>query len=441
MKLTRRGFLGKAATAVGVAATFPAIIPAPALGANGTVAPSNRITLGFVGLGGQGRVVNLQMFMAHPDAQVVALCDVHGKRLHSAHLLMQCYAPDPAYCDYRGCLTTPDWREIIARKDIDAVVISTPDHWHVPIAVAAARAGKDVFVEKPLSLTIREGRVLSDVVRNAKRVSVTASEARILSSFVRACELVRNGRIGKLHTIRVEVQSTIKDVVNPPIKSIPVPPDFDYNMWLGQAPEAPYQRERCHDSYNGIFDYAGGDITNMGAHLLDIAQMGNATDHTGPVSVEGQGVFAKDGLFNVAVKWDLAYEYANGVKMTFRSGENSIRFEGTDGWVQSGWGAVETSSREIAQAVIGPDEIHLRASGKEEQREQRDFLDAVKSREETYAPVETGHRTATICHIGNIALLTGRKLRWNPDTEQFLDDEEANRMLSRPMRAPWSLDA
>ncbi len=439
-KIPRRRFLKCAGGALaGVAWGFPAIIPASALGADGAVAPSNRISLGFIGLGTEGRLKNLKRFMAQPDVQVLALCDVHETRLRSAHMAMQAYAREPSAAAYRSCLTTGDWRDIIARKDIDAVVVSTPDHWHVPIAVAAANAGKDVFCEKPMSLTIREGRILSDVIKQRSRIFMTGTELRSLPNMVRLWELVRNGRIGKVHTIRTEIFQNFGGTdVNPPFKTMPIPKDFNYDMWLGQAPDAPYTKPRCHNTFRYILDYAGGTLTDWGSHFNDIAQWANGTDRTGPISVEGHGRFAEGGLFNSAIEWELTYQYANGVTLICKSAiDASIRVEGTDGWVQCPWATFETSSAKIAKSEIGADEVHARtcAGG-----EQRDFLDCVKSREETYAPAEVGHRTATICHMGNIALQLGRKLQWNPDTEQFLNDDEANKKLSRSMRSPWTLE-
>ncbi len=438
--ISRREFVKRAAATAAMA--FPAIIPASAFGSGDAVAPSNRVTLGFIGLGTEGRLKNLKKFMAQPDVQVVALCDVHGKRLHSAHMAMQTYAKEPSAKMYRDCMLTRDWREVVARPDIDAVVVSTPDHWHVLPAIAAAKSGKDVFCEKPISLTIREGRVLADTMKAHNRVFQTGTEVRAPGSFLRACELVRNGRIGKVATIRVEIFQGFSDscsYMNPKMRTMEVPEDFDYDMWLGQAPEAPYTRDRCHGTFRFILDYAGGNLCDWGAHVHDIAQWGNGTDRTGPVSVEGKGVFASGGLFNAATDWELTFEYANGVKLISKSSRVcGVRFEGSDGWVQADFGGFEASSAAIAKYEIGPEEIHLRTC---EGYEHRDFIDCIKSREETFNPAEAGHRSATIGHLGNIALALGRKLRWNPDTEQFVDDEEANGRLSRSMRSPWKLEA
>ena len=445
--ISRRRFLKQAAVTA-AAAGFPTIIPASALGADGAVAPSNRVTLGFIGLGTEGKLKNLRKFMAEPEVQVLALCDVHGKRLRSAHLAMQAYAHDPDISQFRSCMTTRDWREVVLRDDIDAIVVSTPDHWHVLPSVAAAQAGKDVLCEKPVSLTVREGRVLSDTMRLYGRVFQVGSEARMLYYFVRACELVRNGRIGKLHTIRVDMYRGFgypQFDESPPWRPMRPPEDFDYDMWLGQAPEAPFTPLRCHGTFRFIYDYGGGNLAEWGPHILDIAQWGNNTDRSGPVSVEGHGTFPKDGLYNTPTDFEVTFEYANGVKLFVKTGgeyleeyEGSfVRFEGSDGWVQADWLKLEASSAEILESVIGPDEIHLRTCM---YGEHRDFLDCIKSRGETFAPAEVGHRTASLCHLGNISMLLGRKLRWDPDAERFIDDDSANRMLSRPMRPPWRLD-
>jgi|ETNmetMinimDraft_30_1059905.scaffolds.fasta_scaffold17920_2 predicted dehydrogenase len=432
--ISRRNFLNTA-----LAATLPSAIPG-VWSADRQVSASNRITLGFVGTGSHGTGVNLRSFLHHSDAQVVALCDVDAKRLNSAHqIVLKHYGQKARGGTFKGCFTTGDWREIVARDDVDAVVVSTPDHWHVLPSLAAVRSGKDVICEKPLTLTVHEGRVLSDAVRRYGRVFQTSTENRSKHNFLRACELVRNGRIGKLHTIRTELpRGRGVRGNNKGHQPQPVPKHFDYDMWLGPAPEAPYTPARCHFNFRWIFDYSGGFLTDWGAHINDIAQWGNNTEHTGPVSVEGHGVFPEKGLYNTAIDWELTFEYANGVTLICKGGTPSIRFEGADGWVSvpSWGGAVQASSPDILNSVIGPEEIHLRTcSG----REHRDFLNCVKSREETYAPAETGHRTISISHIGNIAMLLGRKLRWNPDAEKFINDDQANSMLSRAMRQPWSL--
>jgi predicted dehydrogenase len=436
MRLNRRRFLcDLAGAAVGVTAlrglTAAAARP-PA---------SERVTLGFIGLGDHGVGVNLATFLGQPDAQVVALCDVDAGRLRSAaERVAQQYAQGGTAGNAAGIFTTPDWREVVARDDVDAVVVSTPDHWHVLPSVAAARAGKDVFCEKPLTLTVCEGRILSDTMRRYSRVFQTASENRSMASFHRAAELVRNGRLGRLLRIRTELPGGhgIAGTPGPNHAPEPVPPGFDFDMWLGQAPEAYYTPARCHFNFRWILDYSGGMLTDWGAHLNDIAQWGNDSELTGPVSVEGRGYFPADGLYNTATQWEITYEYANGVTLVCASGTPSIRFEGTDGWLEvPDWGApLRASNADLLAAPILPGEIRLRTN---RGREQREFLDCIRSRRPTYASAEIGHRTMTLSHIGNIAMLLGRKLRWDPASERFAGDDQANRMLSRTMRPPWVL--
>ena len=436
MSMTRRHFLGEVAGAAAAVAAWPRLGAAEL-----RPPPSERVALGFIGLGDHGVGVNLKTFLGQPDAQVVALCDVDAQRLQgAAELVSAHYGQATATGTAAGLFTTPDWREIVGRADLDAVVVATPDHWHVLPAVAAARAGKDVFCEKPLTLTVREGRVLSDTMRRYGRVFQTASENRSMASFVQAAELVRNGRIGRLQRIRTELPGG-RGISGTPGKNHapePIPPGFDFDMWLGPAPEAYYTPARCHFNFRWILDYSGGMLTDWGAHLNDIAQWGNDSELSGPVSVEGRGYFPPDGLYNTATQWEVTYEYANGVTLVCASGTPSIRFEGTDGWLEvPDWGApLRASKAALLSEPILPGEIRLRTN---RAREQREFLECVRSRRPTYAPAEIGHRTITISHIGNIAMLLGRKLRWDPAAERFANDDLANRMLSRTMRAPWVL--
>ncbi len=429
-KIARRYFLKRTAVAAGAAGAFPTIIPLSVLGTNGTVAPSNRITMGFIGVGSHGTDVNLKTFLQCSDARVVAVCDVDASRREAARNMTR------SRYGNRDCVAYNDFREIIARDDIDAVCISTPDHWHVPMSVMAIRAGKDVICEKP-TLTIREGRILSDTVKRYSAVFQTATEDRSISVYHRMAELVRNGRIGKLHTIRVTLPAGHPRAF--PLgqqKPEPVPDGFDYDMWLGPALYAPYTKARCHWNFRWIYDYSGGQLTDWGAHLIDTAQWANDTERTGPVEVEGKGEFPTEGIYNTATKYHIEYSYANGVNMIVDSGGVALRFEGTGGWVgNNDWrGPLEASSQSILKSVIGPEETHLFTCPA---GEQRNFLDCVKSRKDPYFPAEIGHRCSSVMHIGNISMLLGRKLRWDPDEEGFIDDESANRMRSRAMRQPW----
>ena len=403
------------------------------------VRASNRIALGFIGLGAHGTGVNLPSFLSQPDAEVVALCDVDAQRLAAAHdQVRQHYAEGHRSGTFKGCATTGDWRELVARADVDAVVISTPDHWHALPAVEAIRSGKDVFCEKPLSLTVHEGRVICDTTARYRCVFQVGTQNRSLTAFLRACESVRNGRIGRLHTIRVRLyrgHGATETDLRPDARPVSVPDWLDYDMWLGQAPEAPYTPARCHHNFRYNLDYSGGNLTDFGGHLFGVAQWGNDTERTGPLSVAGHGRFPKDGLYNVATDWEITYGFANGVTLICRSGGFYVRFEGTEGWVEADAMNVRASSPRLLEPPA-PNDLHLRTC---REREQRDFLDCVKSRSEPYAPAEVGHRSATLAHLGGIALRLRRKLAWNPGLEKFVDDDEANRMLSRTMRSPWRL--
>ena len=422
---TRRQFLRAAA---GVA-LFPTIIPAPALGRDGAVAPSNRITVGMIGVGSHGTAVNLKGFLAQPDARVIVTCDVDRTRAEEGRQLVN------RHYGNTDCATCQDFREVLARPDIDAVAISTPDHWHVPISLAAIRVGKDVLCEKP-TLTIAQGRTLTDAVRRYGRVFQTATEDRSVGVYHRMAELVRNGRIGKLQTIRVMLPGDPDRRSNP--APMPVPPELDYDLWLGPAPWAPYTKDRVHYNFRWIRDYSGGILADWGMHMFDTAQWANATDRGGPIRVNALGRFYDDPLYDTLRDFHIEYTYANGVTMIAESGGTSLRFEGTDGWVgNAGWRQpLEASSEKILRSVIGPEEIHLFTCPA---GEHRNFLDCVKTRRGPYFPVEIGHRVATVCHIGNISALLGRPLRWDPARECFPDDPEANRHIARATRAPWSL--
>jgi len=430
--MNRRSFLQRAAhTGLGVLG-LPYIVTSSALGKGGAVAAGERITVGCIGVGSHGTGMNLRSYLAQGDAQVVAVCDVDARHLERARKMVNDKYGNADCAAYR------DWREVIARSDIDAVMISTPDHWHVPMSVAAIKAGKDVQCEKP-TLTIHQGRVLSDTVKRYGAVFQTSTEDRAIGIYHRMAELVRNGRIGKLQTIRVELPAgySVHDHYYG-LTGPQVPDWFDYDMWLGPAPEAPYHPGRCHWNFRWVLDYSGGMLTDWGTHLLDTAQWGNDTERSGPVEIVGHGDFGADDLYNTAKTYHVEYTYATGVRLIVDSGTPSIRFEGTKGWVGNrGWrGPLQADPPSLLEEQIGPDEIHLFTCPG---GEHRNFLDCVKSREDPYFPAEIGHRCSTLCHLGNIAMLTGRKLRWNPDAEEFINDDEANRMRSRAMRSPWHL--
>jgi len=428
-RVSRRVFLKAAAITVAA----PSIVPGRALGRDGAASPSNRITLACIGVNGMG-TADMNAFLALGDVQVVAVCDVETQhRLRAKERVEAHYAAEKASGAYHGCDAYNDFREIIARTDIDAVCIGTPDHWHVPISMAAAKSGKDVYCEKPLSRCIGEGRRLCETFKRYGRVFQTGTQLRSTRNVRYACELVRNGRIGKLHTIRTFVPAGGSIAPQP---EMPVPKGFDYDLWLGPAPWAPYTEKRCHFSFRYISDYAGGVMTDLGAHDNDIAQWGNNTEYTGPVEIEGKGEFPKDGLYDTAMKLKVHYRYANGIELICSTDPNpqgtGVRFEGSDGWIYVR-GEMDASNPAILNSDIGPNEVHLYESN----NHQRNFIDCMRSRKETIASAEIGHRSSSICHLGNIAMKLGRKLRWNPDTEEFVNDPEANRLLWAPVRAPW----
>ncbi len=436
-RISRRGFLGRVTAAAAGAMAAPMIAPSSVLGSAGQAPPSERITIGFIGVGQHGVNRNLNRFLPEPDAQAVAVCDVDRALREKAKEIVESHYAKVKGESHKGCASYNDFREIIERNDIDAVMVSTPDHWHVLPSVLAARAGKDVICEKPLSLTVGEGRVLSDTVKRHKRIFQTSSENRSVGVYHRICELVRNGRIGKLETIHVGLPMGYW-VREASLEPAEVPEGFDYDLWLGPAPWAKYCPGRCHWNFRWIFDYSGGMLTDWGAHLIDIAQWGNNTEETGPVEVEGKGKFPDRGIYNTATEFDVWCKFEKGVRLHIFSKEPSIRFEGSDGWVESvGWcGVLKASSPDILKSKIGENEIHLYT---EPAGEQRNFLNCVKSRKQCYGPAENGHRTISIAHIGNISMLLGRKLHWDPKKEQFVKDPGANMMLTRQMRWPWHL--
>jgi len=425
--ISRRQFLKKAAGVTAGAMAFPYLVPSSALGKAGGVAPSNRIVMGAIGTGLQG-IYDMRGFLGIDEVQVVAVCDVDKAHRDQAKQIV-----DQKYGN-NDCAAYNDFREVTRRGDIDAVMIATPDHWHVLPAIDAAKHGQDLFVEKPLTLTIQEGRVLSDTVRRYGRVLQTGSQQRSDRNFRFVCELVRNGRLGKLHTVRVTIPGNNR-TTGPTWTPQPVPEGFDYDFWLGPAPWEPYHEQRCHYQFRIILDYSGGQVTNWGAHYLDIAQWGRGMDDSGPVEITGHGEFPTSGLFTTATKVDFRCTYADGVELTCVTGGQGIRFEGTDGWVFVNREIIEAGPASLVQERIGPDEIHLYESRDHKQN----FLDCIRLRKKPIADVEIGHRSATLCHLGNIAMLRGSTLRWDPDSEEFKGDDAANRMRSRPMRLPSTL--
>lgn len=427
--LNRRKFLRQGLGLAAGAPLLPHLAPASIFGAS---APSNRINVGFIGTGGHGTGWNLRRYLTLPQAVVRVVCDVDTGRMN--------HARDNVNAAYgnRDCATAQDFRDVLSRQDIDAVMISTPDHWHTLLSILAIRAGKDVQCEKP-TLTIDEGKRLIREVRTHGKVFQTSTEDRSVPVYHRMAELVRNGRIGKLQRIEVILPKQPNRPGDPTPQ--PVPAGFDYDLWLGPAPNAPYTKDRVVFNFRWIQDYSGGIICDWGAHLFDTAQWANDTEHSGPVEVDGKGNFWEGGLFNTVKDYDVTFRYANGVVMTCRPGNPSIKFVGTEGWVgNTGWrGPLQASSDQIKNAQIGPDETHLYTN---REGEHHDFLKCVKSRKDPYFPVEIGHRVCSVCHLANISIQLGRKLRWDPVKEEFIHDEAANALRrERPMRAPWRFPA
>ncbi|MCX7886897.1 MAG: Gfo/Idh/MocA family oxidoreductase [Verrucomicrobiae bacterium] len=434
--MNRRQFL-KTAT---VLAAGPMILPARILGAN---APSKKIGIGMIGCGRWGVGTNLPAFLKMNDVRVVAVCDVDAWRLEQAKNVVD------AHYQTKDCRAFRDFRELLAHKDVDAVMISTPDHWHVPIAIAAAKARKDFSVEKPISLSISEGRLLADTAKRYNVVSRNDSEFRSLPEMRQACEAVLNGRIGRLRKIITTVPAT--DVTSPPEPPMPVPPELDYDFWQGPAPDRPYHVKRVHAPHDlksrpGWMrnqDYCEGIITNWGTHLNDIAQLGNRSDESGPVEVQALRWKQPpmENLWNVLEDFEVWYRYANGVELTYKGVKEVkgvfVRFEGDEGWVQANYNRGCAASDPKLLAPPGPNDIQLPAW-----QDKEDFIRCVKSRQRTMQDAEVGHRTCSLCQLGHISIkLGGKKLRWNPQTERF-DDAEANKLLSRPTwRAPWTLEA
>jgi hypothetical protein len=459
-RVTRRNFLQRGTAAAAAVCSAPAIVPASVFGA---LAPSNRIHVGMLGMGNQS-TINLPAFLEQDDVQLVAVCDVntasHGYATPQQFLgrkpgqdaVNAYYAKKTNAGAYHGCDAYTDFREVIGRPDIDAVVIIVPDHWHALMTVMAARAGKDIYCEKPLSLTVRQGQEMVKAVQQYKRVLQTGSMWRSDGPARKACELVRNGRIGKVQRVLTEVAHNNAKSPGPGWQPMPVPEGFDYPMWLGPAPLAPYHKDRCLYRFRFILDYSGGQTTNFGCHSNGLAQLGLGTDHTGPVEFEDQGSEwpTPGSLFTTPTKIAFRARYADGVELICQSSKRGFgaRWEGTDGWVEFGYNTFRTSPESLKDSVIGPQEIHLPMSVNAELdaahksnswRHVRNFLDCMRSRGTPVEPVEAGHRTASLCHLGNIAMKLRRKIHWDPEQEQIVDDPEAAAMLSRPMRAPWTL--
>jgi len=432
--MRRRDFLKKVPLVVAGAAALPSIVRGSALGLNGAVPPSDRIVMAGIGFGMQGPS-NMQAFLEKDEVQWVAVCDLDDKHLAQAQAIV-----NRKYGN-TSCATYKDFRKLFARADLDAVSIAVPDHWHTILSISAARAGLDIYGEKPLTHSLREGRALCDAMKRYGRVWQTGSWQRSVDNFYRACELVRNGRIGKIRRVEVGLPSGHYDFARTfgQEKITPPPAELDYETWLGPAPYAPYCTARVHMNWRWNMDFGGGQLMDWIGHHLDIAHWGLGFDYTGPVEVWGKGEFPTTGIYNSATRYWVEARYADGTPIVLAGGypeiQGGTKWIGEYGWIWVDRGGFETQPANLVNEIIGPNEIKLYHSRDHYQN----FLDCVKSRALTIAPCEVAHRSASVGHLGVIAIETGHKIKWDPATETILGDPEAERLLSRSYRKPWVL--
>jgi predicted dehydrogenase len=423
--LSRRSFFGASAA--------PLLLPASARGAN------ERIVMGVIGVGGMGGG-HLRTLVDMPAVRVSAVCDVQAERRARARDVV-----NTAYKD-NSCTGYNDFRELLSRPDIDAVLIAVPDHWHALIGIEAARRGKHMYYEKPMGVSVAESQAMRDAVRRFGVVFQFGTQQRSSHNYRHTLELIRNGRIGQLQTIIIG-SAMSQYVPNQPEQ--PVPPGFDYEMWLGPAPWVPYTYERCTRNWTLIYDYSLGCISGAwGVHDVDIAQWANDCDHTGPVQVEGTGIYPADGLYDTATQWEIEHKYANGVKLIhtdirtakkraeqFNFGNMASLLIGTEGWIYVSRTALRTHPESLVREKFGPNAVRVIHSDDH----RRNFLDAVRTGRQPISHIESAVRADTVCQQADIAMRLKRPLRWDPAAERFVGDEQANRMLARPMRSPWHL--
>ena len=455
--MNRRDYLKK--SVVGAAGAFfvPTIVPATVLGKE---APSNKIHVGQIGCGRIARVHDLPETMKHDVSRVMAVCDVDRKRKEDGkRFVEQWYSEHKQKEKFVDVKMYDDYREMLDNPDIDAVIISTPDHWHAQPAMEAALAGKAIYLQKPTSLTVEEGRAMSDIMHRTGAVFQLGSQQRSTEpwpQFKKACELVRNGRIGKVKSVKIGLPS---DPAGGHATTMEVPAHLNYDMWLGSTPYVPYTLDRVHpqEDYSRpgwlrCEQFGAGMITGWGVHHLDIAHWGMGTEHTGPVEIEATADFPENGLWTVHGPYSVTSRYENGVEMTVNGDlPNGIRFEGTDGWIFvsrgdvgvtsndpnfEGSAALSASDPTLLTSEIGENETHLYASPEQH----GNWLECIKTGAQTISPVEVAHRSCSACLISHIAMKLPRKLHWDPVNERFKNDDEANRMLSRAQRAPWGYE-
>jgi len=429
----RRTFL-KASAATSLA--MPTIVSPRIFAKGDTPAPSDRVIVGSIGVGDLGRRHHLNnKLIPNPRIEVAAVCDVdrNHRDLAAADVLAKTGKTPSVYKDFR---------DLCDRKDIDAVVVVTPDHWHALVSIYAMESGKDVYCEKPLTLNIEEGKKMVEVARRYGTVFQTGSQQRSEGPFRQAVELIRNKKIGKVTRVDTYIGNIDAGKWQKPTTP---PPELDWNFWLGPAPYAEYYPNRNHYQFRWFSDYSGGKMTDWGAHHNDITQWALDMDKSGPVKVKAESAtFAPEGPHDVALDFDVVYTYADGVELHCHSQSkeyrNGIKFTGTDGWVFVNRSAKEFDAHDKALLTWQAGEGDVRLPRTETKHPHHDnWLDCIASRKRPICDVEIGHRSATICHLGNIAIRTGRDLAWDPVKEEFVGDDQANQLVGKPMRAPWHL--
>ncbi len=453
--MKRRTFLKNSAAATAGTMVVPTIIPSHVMG---KTAPSNKIRIGQIGFGRIAMSHDLPETLKHDAAIGVAVADVDMKRARKGKEWIENFYAKTGKENYADVAVYQDYREMLQDKSIDAVIISTPDHWHAQPAMEAALAGKDIYLQKPASLTIREGRQMSDTVHRTGRIFQQGSQQRgsfPWPHFHRACELVRNGRIGELEKIEVGLPGDPGGNEEAPM---PVPENLDYDMWLGSTPQRYYTEKGVHPQEDfsrpgwlRLEQFGAGMITGWGAHHVDTAHWAMGTEYTGPVEVEGEASFPSSGLWNVHGDFMVHARYANGVKMQISGAfPNGVKFYGSEGWIFVSRGnvsvtssdpsqadsqlkALDSSKPKILKSEIGPDEIHLYKAPEQH----LDWLNAIRSRRDPVAPAEVGHRSCSACLVSHIAMKIDGKLHWDPRHERFLDNDSANELVERPQRYPY----
>jgi len=437
-QISRRGFLKKTATAAAGTVFFPYIIKSSALGQNGSVSANNCITMGCIGVGPQGSY-DMSNFLAQDDVRVVAVCDVKKNVLEEAASQVNNHYGN------KDCKSYSDFRELLARNDVDALLIATPDHWHVPVALAAAKAGKDIYLEKPLSPSLYENKALQEAAKRYGIVFQFGTQQRSSWQFLLACELARNEYIGKLHTINTWCPGGIE---GGSVEIVPVPDWLDYEMWLGPAPYSPYTPDRCSNSlWWFISDYSLGYISAWGVHPLDIVLWGGGEKTKCNLEIEGKAVWPKRGVCDTQIDWDVVCNWDSGVKMNYtawpipnewrskygRVSEHGTAFEGSEGWVYVDRAGINAYPQSLLKVKFGPNDLRLQKSN----HHVRDFIDCIKSRHKTVCTIDDAVEADKLCHLSDIATKMGVPLKWDARKNSFTNNETANNFLTRAMRSPW----